>query len=145
MPSISAPVDEMLRIRTSPFATPRSMIAERSIVELGRGSKVLLGELGAELLDVLLQRLGLADDRGRQGAEERHQPDEEEPHLHVEELMPVLEDLRVRRPVDRVRAEQPAEQQDFRREEQPDAELRRIELLLRRVEVVREIIRVRLS
>ena len=46
------------------------------------------------------------------------------------------EDLGVVAPIDRVGAEQAAEQQDLRREEEPHAELARIELLDRRVEMV---------
>jgi hypothetical protein len=54
----------------------------------------------------------------------------------------VLEDLGVIGAVDGVGAEQPAEQQDLRRQKQPHAQHDRLELLRRRVEMVLEMRRV---
>ena len=54
--------------------------------------------------------------------------------------MGVKEDLRVQRPQHRIAAEQAGEHQDLGREEEPDAELARVVLLLERLEVVRQVL-----
>ena len=53
--------------------------------------------------------------------------------------MRVDEDLGVVLPIDRVRAEEPGEEQDLRGEEEPHPELPGIELLLDRIVVVPEV------
>ena len=50
------------------------------------------------------------------------------------------EDFRVQGPQHRVAAEQPGKHQDLGCEEEPDAELARVVLLLERLEVVREVL-----
>jgi hypothetical protein len=74
----------------------------------------------------------------------RHRPRAQQQHrgvdraeLPVELLAAEPEGLGVHLVVVEVGGEQTAEEQDFRRQEQPEAQLRRLELLHRRVEVVR--------
>ena len=51
----------------------------------------------------------------------------------------ILEGGGVRHPVDEVRGEQPAEEQDLRHQEQPHAERGRLELLVEVVEMVLQV------
>jgi hypothetical protein len=73
---------------------------------------------------------------GSQAGEEQH-AGVDRAQLGIQEVVRVNEHLRVHRAVHGVRAEQPGEEQDFSQQEQPDAELAGVELLLRRIEVMR--------
>ena len=55
-------------------------------------------------------------------------------------MVGIEEDLRVQRPEHGIAAEQAGEHQDLGREEEPDAELARVVLLLERLEVVRQVL-----
>ena len=80
-----------------------------------------------------------ADRRGhREAAEDQHHRIQRPKRLR-EIQVGVDENLRMVGPINGIGAEQPGKQQDFRGQEEPDAELARIELLAGRLEVMRQV------